>query len=170
MKSSDISPLYTTPPTTPADKSVPEHAEGVLGPQEPDLTPPHPLFAGTDAAMRSASTNLSTEAQARSLRSANSRAEFFIPGSTAELSEELVTPPGSGFYATTAPPHSQRAGPDPVPLLALHGFLEAAGPYLPPSAAVAPPTADAEDGAPPHRRPKLLQRLKDKMHVWHAHT
>ncbi|KAJ7602722.1 hypothetical protein B0H17DRAFT_1154917 [Mycena rosella] len=117
-----------------------------------DLTPLRPPFAGTDATMRSGL------APRRGLRST-----VCIPSSTAELREELVTPPGSAFDATTAPPHSQRAGSDVVPPPAPHGILKPASSDVAPSAATTPP-ADDEDTSP-QRKLKLLQRLKEKMHV-----
>ncbi|KAJ7604007.1 hypothetical protein B0H17DRAFT_1222315 [Mycena rosella] len=140
---------------------------------QPDLMPPRPLFAAPTSG--SASTNLSTEAQgARS----------------ASWLHELFMPPGSAFDATTAPSHSQYAGPDIVPLPAPHGGLEPADPAAPhssvPAASTAPcntpdahsvlepagsdvppPPADDED-ASPQRKPKLLQRLKEKMHIRHT--
>ncbi|KAJ7690544.1 hypothetical protein B0H17DRAFT_1289660 [Mycena rosella] len=128
------------------------------------------------------STNLSTEAQAGSLRGADSVSTLSIPESNSTRStgsladDELVTPPSSAFDATTAPPHSQGAGPDAVPPPAPHGVLEPAAPdsFVLPTGSAAPlhPSAapSPADDESPLRKPKLLQCLKEKMHVGHAHS
>ncbi|KAJ7464099.1 hypothetical protein FB451DRAFT_1179938 [Mycena latifolia] len=82
----------------------------------------------------------------------------------AGIAEALATPP--------LPPHSQRTGPDVASPPAPHGILR------PNSSASDSPPGDedgAEDcpGTPPadstwQHKPKLVQRLKEKMHVGHA--
>ncbi|KAJ7628114.1 hypothetical protein B0H17DRAFT_1218336 [Mycena rosella] len=122
---------------------------------------PAPLFAS------SVSTNLSTQAHA-DFCAADPRSTFsaVAPGSTAESNSTLSTP----LDSATALPHPQRAGPDTARHSVSSRPLRRIRPsYLPPQP---PPDTDAPShaGTSPLRKPELVRRLKERMHVGHART
>ncbi|KAJ7464097.1 hypothetical protein FB451DRAFT_1179936 [Mycena latifolia] len=158
-----------------------------------DLAPPRPPFAAHSANRDSVNSNLSTEAQAGSIgpprldsESTLSAADTLDSVADSNLSTRvhtggpasphpvapLPTPaPGSRFAEALVtpplPPHSQSAGPDVAPPPAPHGVLE------PPPRDTSTPTEEGADGTPSadatgQRKPNLVQRLKEKMHVGHA--
>ncbi|KAJ6528713.1 hypothetical protein DFH09DRAFT_1412623 [Mycena vulgaris] len=100
-------------------------------------------------------------------------AENLVIASPPNVSDAVpvIPPPPSSTTTDT-----QRAGPD-VAAPSPHGVLalDSSSPPSPSqsqSAPAEPPAADAaadEREASPHRKPKLVQRLKEKMHVGHKH-
>ncbi|KAJ7608648.1 hypothetical protein B0H17DRAFT_1221454 [Mycena rosella] len=80
----------------------------------------------------------------------------------------------SGTRRRTPPPH---LGPDTVSPSAPHGVLVPTAPHaslIPAAFAALSDTSatplPAQDDVSPPRKPKLLQRLKETMHVGHVHA
>ncbi|KAJ6521789.1 hypothetical protein DFH09DRAFT_1097487 [Mycena vulgaris] len=165
-----------------------------------DLTPPPPPFASTNLSTEAQAGSIgpphldSPSPYALSTPNAdlNNLSTLVHTGGPASLYP--ITPPGLAAHEPVlpdAPPaippptstttDTQRAGPD-VAAPAPHGVLASGLPSLNfaaladdhPADAVAPPEppvaqAHVEDGSP-QRKPKLVQRLKEKMHVGHGHA
>ncbi|KAJ6517054.1 hypothetical protein DFH09DRAFT_1099120 [Mycena vulgaris] len=165
-----------------------------------ELTPPPPPFASTSLSTEAQAGSIgpphldSPSSSALSTPNADLDNLSTLVHTGGPASLYPITPPGLAAHEPVSPdappaippPTStttdrQRAGPD-VAAPSPHGVLASGLPSLNsaaladnhPADAVAPPEppvaqAHVEDGSP-QRKPKLVQRLKEKMHVGHGHA
>ncbi|KAJ6523105.1 hypothetical protein DFH09DRAFT_1421025 [Mycena vulgaris] len=173
-------PAFATPDRASTNLST-EAQAGSIGPPYLDS----PSTSTTTLSTPSADLdNLSTLVHTGGPASLHPVAPLGTPIGGSRLAENLVASPSAlSDAAPVIPPpptstttDTQRAGPD-VAAPSPHGVLalDSSAPPSPSqsqSAPAEPPAADAaadEREGSPHRKPKLVQRLKEKMHVGHKH-